>query len=388
MVFPIATIQCRIPIGILLFLPILECFCIPTTLPSSYPITPTHNDAPHHPCVILPIHCVPNRKTRRPASIMDEYESETLSSFPSKDIEPVPSESERLDTRFSIPPYFIENDTNLLVTNTTPPPNVWTKILPPTFHLFRPFQSLPSKKNHLPQYDPIDVTTFFHDSSSGAKELLHNCGLSSPSILSPTHYQEALRHLDSILHLFQTVLTSSTNSQNRPLLKARIVASRGANGIKCPRWHVDHVPLRLICALEGPGVCYLQQHDKRNDSHQERQTGRNPTKMRPFHLPSTFVNDSDELDTIQANAAILEQYKQYDQIQASCGDVVLLMGKEWEEKPIYEERTIGGCEDNCCRQDDPFLERGIQGLTAAVHKSPDILPFQGRVLLTVDVVLD
>eukprot|EP00980_Cylindrotheca_fusiformis_P029414 scaffold23471_cov141-Cylindrotheca_fusiformis.AAC.11 len=35
--------------------------------------------------------------------------------------------------------------------------------------------------------------------------------------------------------------------------KARIVATRGRIGTKCPQWHRDHVPVRWIQALVGPG---------------------------------------------------------------------------------------------------------------------------------------
>eukprot|EP00957_Ditylum_brightwellii_P023959 1806611-Ditylum_brightwellii.AAC.1 len=123
-----------------------------------------------------------------------------------------------------------------------------------------------------------------------------------------------------------------------------------------------------MCALEGPGVCYF----KKKEELKQGSKG-SPTSQKSLTLSS---DDKWELETMKINAAILEKYKDYEQIQAASGDIVLLMGKAWGDG-IYEEE--------CCKHED-FSRGRKQELQAAVHKSPKMLPLQGRVLLSVDVI--
>lgn len=51
--------------------------------------------------------------------------------------------------------------------------------------------------------------------------------------------------------MFQSLLPSYSQ------FKARIVSTRGTSGTKCPRYHVDHVPMRWVQSLVRPGCDYV-----------------------------------------------------------------------------------------------------------------------------------
>lgn len=131
---------------------------------------------------------------------------------------------------------------------------------------------------------------------------------------------------------FQSLLLPSFGE-----FKARVVATRGPSGTKCPRWHVDHVPMRWIQALVGPGCDYVVGSDG---------------------IQWEAVNGMDEIESDEANLELVNE-EIADIRQAIEGQGVVLWGSE---------------------NDD--------GRFPAVHKSPTLGPFQGRVLLTLDVVRD
>ena len=259
-------------------------------------------------------------------------------------------------------PYFIENNTNVQTTPTKLPLNIWKKLVP------SPFEK--GSSNAFSQQG-VDVTSIFEDPRMGAEELMRQCGFSptssSPEPLSSAQYDETRQHLEDCLAIFQQTvsdsLSPSLSSTIIPTFKARIVSSRGQAGTKCPRWHLDHVPLRLILSLEGPGVCYIQQTTSPNecDCCEDKEN------------ENVVVNNSQEINTIQANKVIRDQYSNDKEIKAKAGEVVLLLGKTWENT-IKKQREDG--------------MKQIPPIEAAIHKSPTLLPLQGRVLLTVDVVLE
>lgn len=284
----------------------------------------------------------------------------------------ISSEQQELPQRIRINahPDFTDNNTNALITTANLPSKVWKTLVPVPFEFSLNKESKPTS---------LDVTAIFKDPYSGAKDLLCKCGL-SPFVTSQEQYQHrklsvddyeaALEHLQQCFCLFQNYIleTSDENTNGEdakaftstgvehknkfPTFKARVVSSRGVSGQKCPRWHIDHVPLRLIVALEGPGVCYLQRQNKSNI---------HEWKAEDLDI----VNNCEEINTQQANELIRDSYPNHREVQTKPGDAILLMGKAWEMKT-----------------NDMIL------IEAAVHKSPNVLPFQGRVLLTVDVVMD
>lgn len=156
------------------------------------------------------------------------------------------------------------------------------------------------------------------------------------------------RNLETSMKAFQDFCEKnlSSSSGKKQSYSARIVASRGAPGTKCPIWHLDHVPVRWIQALAGPGCQWIRNNEAiqwdRINNLDDNLTGKERNKL-----------------LIDADTAVVEQ--------AAEGKAVLLLGNKWKDH----------C--NC---------PSALGLRPAVHKSPDdILPWQGRVLLTMDVHL-
>lgn len=221
----------------------------------------------------------------------------------------------------TVPPkHPLFSHTNLVHIKTTPPEGLWTHLLPPI--------TKPTARG-------IDVSITFSNPDEGAEHLLDACHMPSNNCIK--------QHLELCLRSFTEIIPLDNFAEGKKMLyKARIVSSRGKVGVKCPRWHVDHVPVRLILALEGPGVCYMEC---------------NGSDL----INLERVNDSDDVNTYQANKGIIEWFRQSDidavEKRSKRGDVMILMGKEWES----------------------------EGSNAVVHKSPQLRPFQGRVLLTVDI---
>merc|ERR1712232_33888 len=109
--------------------------------------------------------------------------------------------------------------------------------------------------------------------------------------------------------------------QVRYTYKARIVSSRGSVGGKCPRWHVDHVPVRLLSALVGPGVCYIPHTSGNGDTNSN------------TSLDLDVLNASDDVDTDAANRAIMKA-RGVKVKHAATGDAILLLGKSWESNKV------------------------------------------------------
>jgi len=184
----------------------------------------------------------------------------------------------------------------------------------------------------------LDIKSIWASPEEGAEHMLSQ--LLFLSSLSPFDQKTAKQELMDIFSLFQETYLRSSNES--PLLyRSRIVATRGSSGTRCPRYHTDWVPLRLVCALYGPGVVFI------NDS----ATGN--TRWRKT------VNKSDEIDSKKFNESIERQLKPDAIVASNCGDCVIMLGKEWED------------EEN--------------GVNALVHRSPYMKGTEGRVLLTVDV---
>jgi hypothetical protein len=127
--------------------------------------------------------------------------------------------------------------------------------------------------------------------------------------------------------------------------KARIVSSRGSIGQKCPRWHVDHVPLRLVVSLVGPGCVYIPHENE---------------MKYPESLDRSALNGLDVENSEEANNVICPKDGSKAALKAKVGDAVFLMGRAWE--------TLNS------------------DVKAAPHMSPTLKDDQPRVLLTVDVV--
>eukprot|EP00814_Leptocylindrus_danicus_P001866 CAMPEP_0116043028 /NCGR_PEP_ID=MMETSP0321-20121206/26088_1 /TAXON_ID=163516 /ORGANISM="Leptocylindrus danicus var. danicus, Strain B650" /LENGTH=310 /DNA_ID=CAMNT_0003523711 /DNA_START=178 /DNA_END=1110 /DNA_ORIENTATION=- len=232
--------------------------------------------------------------------------------------------------------------------------DAWTKIVPSYIH-----------NNHR----GLDVSITFQNATFGALEMVDRCFAANDIYLSAEQHRVVVHYLEQCFAIFQRVYETGSNSsfmntkndeQVRYTYQARIVSSRGAVGGKCPRWHVDHVPVRLLSALVGPGVCYIPHTSSSGDN---------------ALLNLDVLNASDDVDTNAANRAIMKA-RDVDSSNggikvkhAATGDVILLLGKSWESK-------VDDVEDSVTIQ-----------LKSCIHKSPIIAPFVGRVLLSVDVVV-
>lgn len=170
-----------------------------------------------------------------------------------------------------------------------------------------------------------DVTVKWRTPEQGSKLMLHHLFPQQ----NPQQQSSLQQQLQESFVTFQSLLPSYKE------FKARVVATRGPSGTKCPRFHLDHVPMRWVQALVGPGCDYVVGSDG---------------------ISWEAINGMEEISTTRANFEIVNHVVA-DVRHTKEGQGVVLLGAE--------------------NRDGKF---------PAVHKSPTLGPFQGRVLLTLDVV--
>jgi hypothetical protein len=211
-----------------------------------------------------------------------------------------------------------------------------------------------------------DVEVIFEDPVIGAHALLDKCGLitqqdntNQPTTLPDTimKEQETLDHLTKVLSYYQSIVSSDDESRQKSC-KARIVSTVGSIGTKCPRWHADHVPVRLVMSLLGPGCEYIP--------FEREVCYANGVSIQVVNRYA--LNNLEEDDTAIANELIVpsgqveiaQTESGEDTVRcAKAGDAVLLMGRGWENEN--------------------------SNVLAAVHRSPRLMAGEKRILLTVDV---
>ena len=236
-----------------------------------------------------------------------------------------------------------------------------------------------------------DLSVQFDDPAIGAHQLLERCGvITHPSSKnderSPQTSEtmtaeetETMEHLARILSFFQSVSTAAKPGPNNNVkFMARVVSTVGSSGVKCPRWHADHVPVRLVMSILGPGCEYIPENVSSEES-----------RILPRVVNRRALNNLDEDDTKKANDIIVPpsslferktRGKERDSIirHAKEGEAVLLMGREWEDEPGAFPIEL---------EDEDVLDSNYSNLVlAAVHRSPTLMPYQERILLTVDLV--
>ena len=174
---------------------------------------------------------------------------------------------------------------------------------------------------------------------------------SAPSSITETSRNRMETYLTTCLTEFQSFcdehLTRAPSSY-----QIRLVATRGPASTKCPQWHLDHVPLRWIQSLVGPGCEYI-----------EGTTGINWSSINGL--------DGDDDDSMVVSSNVQNRNAQLVNPdiatirQAATGEAMILTGTE-----ISNYMSSSSSED----------------LLPVVHKSPNIPMFQGRVLVTQNVV--
>ena len=220
-----------------------------------------------------------------------------------------------------------------------------------------------------------DITVQYDDAVTGAQELVEKCQLftqhiqhhddnNKQSTLLPENAmmkQEITQHLADVLSYFQSIAGNNNSNNNNIKCQARIVSSIGKNGIKCPRWHADHVPVRLVMSIIGPGCDYIP--------HEVEVGFGNSANNNARLVDRNALNTLDEDDTRIANDIIVPPNLNTGEkvfTSAKEGDAVLLMGRAWEDSTKAEVTD--------------------SSILAAVHRSPVLSPGQKRILLTVDLV--
>ena len=195
--------------------------------------------------------------------------------------------------------------------------------------------------------------------------------------IRPKNADQMERHVAASMQLFQDFCTrhlrptSTTTTADRIhdcgcdfTFQVRVVATRGPDGTKCPVWHTDHVPVRWIQSLVGPGCEWVE--DSRNGDGVPPEQGNNDNDDDDY---VDFVVQSPQernRQLVDSTAATIHQ--------AAQGQAVLLIGSRWAELVALD------------LDDSATIPLPI---APAVHKSPDqLLPWQGRVLLTMDVLYD
>ncbi|KAL7553038.1 hypothetical protein ACHAWF_016281 [Thalassiosira exigua] len=332
----------------------------------------------HPPTPDLAKHRGSRREASKPPSPLDASGSSSASEV----IEMLPAIAEAPRRRRRHPAFEAAN----VVSNAMPAPRpeLWRRCFPDRPpERRRIFPRLMRDEDERPRGAVAqDASATFVDPVVGARRLLAECGLltssegegagaSKASFPSPETImaeEEAARHLASVLSHFQSVATPS--DEKKAECVARIVATSGRIGTKCPRWHADHVPVRLVMSLLGRGCEYVREDFAGGDA-------------RSRAVNRDALNDLDEEDTARANEVIVPSWGSSPGAasaieRAEEGEAVLLMGRGWEDSvpgDASEEEEGGVGAD--------FAGRGR--VLAAVHRSPALGPTEERILLTVDL---
>ena len=148
-----------------------------------------------------------------------------------------------------------------------------------------------------------------------------------------------------------------------------IAAMHGRAATRCPAWHCDHVPVRSIRTLHGPGTLYIDpsEYSYENDK---------GLQCMVRNEPPEEMNDPD-IDTRESPSVwkdrCLQEYSTATASQATAGEIVFLIGRQWAQ--ISKQEALDAFHDNTC--------------AAILHRSPrNVAKDQGRVIMTIDVLLE
>jgi hypothetical protein len=205
----------------------------------------------------------------------------------------------------------------------------------------------------------VDVSTEWRMGDNAiqvAERLIHECGMNTKS----SSTQQVALHLAQSLEFYRDFCCEKLNCPKG--FKARIVATRGPMGTKCPSWHIDHVPVRWIQSLVGRGCQFVMTHEGVNwqaiDGGLDDDVDDNDEEGILYSSSSADKRNQALVDDRRANI-----------YHATEQEAVLLVGNRWSE---------------FAKESNSFVS-----IKPAVHKSPSPIPiWEGRVLLTQDVILE
>lgn len=194
----------------------------------------------------------------------------------------------------------------------------------------------------------IDVTVHwsFDEECSAAAE---KCVDAIEKKLTPQQRLAFSRSIvkENIATSMESFVAVCANNLRPKAFKARLVCGRSASSAKCPRWHVDQVPLRYIQSFIGPGCQYLECNEPFANF-----------ALRPSNRE--IEDDDSDTSTLHDYCDRLVQRHPEFLYQVPEGDAVILTGNEWPGNHV----------DPC------------------IHKSPSgLMPWDGRILFTIDVIL-
>lgn len=179
------------------------------------------------------------------------------------------------------------------------------------------------------------------------------------------HYQQQQQQQRDLIQAMETFEQFCQSHLQRPQsYAARVVCARGSLSTKCPRWHTDDVPVRWIQSMVGPGVQWLD------------------------HPPPPTFDDvvPGEWDLAVINDNPSHPWRtvdfQHRRHQVSEGQAALLVGRRWGEcatNKDSESISLSNFEIDSSTS-------GTANPRPCVNKSPEgLMPWEGRVLLTLDV---
>lgn len=259
--------------------------------------------------------------------------------------------------------------------NATSNQNPWSAMVPP-----------PSPPLiNLPRNNGVDVSiewSLHDDPHEVAKYFIDRCLDFLPTVTNRRRHDlqdpQSIQRLAWSLEMFREYvlqelpLITAKHNTPPPRFKARIVATRGSRGTKCPQWHIDHVPIRWIESLVGRG-CEVVISSGADSVDQD---GINWSAI-------NGLDDDDVVDVVRDRNKKLVDPKIANIYCAQEGEALLLIGNRWDEfaNNVGEFANNAESDSNkaCC---PPKFTQ------PAVHKSPSPIPhWEGRVLLTQDVLL-
>lgn len=159
------------------------------------------------------------------------------------------------------------------------------------------------------------------------------------------------------------------HKHNNVRLKYRMMITRGGDGIKCPLFHYDHVPVRWIQTFVGPGVELVMDG-----------VG---VRWNAFY---SFDRDDDEEDklTIEERNTLRVDANVANVYCAPSGEAVLMIGNE------FDGSIEGSTSQKQQHHQQPPAASSLSTssrVRPVVHKSPKVPAGQVRVRFTQDIEL-
>ena len=272
-----------------------------------------------------------SKLTSPPSTAVSDYEKKTTDSA----VEGTASGRESLQESVSL--------SSVIRPGLTSQPDLWKTFCPNVWE----DASGPDVRMHW--HKPASSESPGELSQKVATSLISQMADESAHSLSEMSRQEMQTSLSASIESFMVFCEKYLKSSLYDGYTARIVATRGSRATKCPAWHQDHVPVRWIQSLAGPGCQWVMLEDKGGEW--------------------DAADDSDKWTVATESVEQLNRRRVNPNLpiqQASPGEAVMLVGRSWNE---------------FCKHED------FQNLSAVIHKSPSGLkPWEGRVLLTMDVL--